>query len=172
MSKKVVTGVVRLSYAHVWEAAKIGENGKEKFSVSLIISEDDKETLDKINKAIEEAIQEGVNTKFGGKRPNQAALKLPLRSGDEKDDPAYEHAYFLNANSNTAPQIVDKECQPILDRGECVSGDYARVSITFYPYNVNGNKGVACGLGNIQVIRKGEPLGGKSNAQTDFKDFM
>jgi len=170
MSKKVVTGVVRLSYAHVWEPAKIGENGKEKYSVSLIIRKDDTETLNKINKAIDDAIEEGVNTKFGGKKPNKAALKLPLRDGLEKDDPAYENAFFVNANSNTAPQIVDKNVEPILDRGECVSGDYARVSISFYAYNVNGNKGVACGLGNIQVIRKGEPLGGKSNATSDFND--
>ena len=169
MSKKVVTGVVRLSYAHVWESAKIGENGKEKYSVSLIIPKSDTETLNKINQAIEEAIKEGVG-KFGGKIPNRASLKLPLRDGEEKDDPAYENSYFLNANSNTAPQIVDKNVEPILDRGECVSGDYARVSLSFYAYNVNGNKGVAVGLGNIQVIRKGEPLGGKSNAQSDFND--
>ena len=171
MSKKVVTGVVRLSYAHVWEPAKIGENGKEKYSVSLIIDKNDTDTINKINQAIDAAIQEGVG-KFGGKIPNKAALKLPLRDGLEKDDPAYENAYFLNANSNTAPQIVDKNVQPILDRGECVSGDYARVSISFYAYNVNGNKGVACGLGNIQVVRKGEPLGGKSNAESDFNDFI
>lgn len=171
MSKKVVTGVVRLSYAHVWEPAKIGENGKEKYSVSLIIYKNDTDTINKINQAIDAAIQEGVG-KFGGKIPNKAALKLPLRDGLEKDDPAYENAYFLNANSNTAPQIVDKNVQPILDRGECVSGDYARVSISFYAYNVNGNKGVACGLGNIQVVRKGEPLGGKSNAESDFNDFI
>lgn len=169
MSKKVVTGVVRLSYAHVWEPAKIGENGKEKYSVSLIIPKSDTETLNKINQAIDEAIKEGVG-KFGGKIPNRASLKLPLRDGEEKDDPAYENSYFLNANSNTAPQIVDKNVEPILDRGECVSGDYARVSLSFYAYNVNGNKGVAVGLGNIQVIRKGEPLGGKSNAQSDFND--
>lgn len=171
MSKKVVTGVVRLSYAHVWEPAKIGENGKEKYSVSLIIDKNDTDTINKINQAIDAAIQEGVG-KFGVKIPNKAALKLPLRDGLEKDDPAYENAYFLNANSNTAPQIVDKNVQPILDRGECVSGDYARVSISFYAYNVNGNKGVACGLGNIQVVRKGEPLGGKSNAESDFNDFI
>ena len=32
----------------------------------------------------------------------------------------------------------------------------------------NGNRGVACGLGNIQKVRDGEPLGGKSSAADDF----
>lgn len=68
----------------------------------------------------------------------------------------------------TAPQIVDKAVKPILDRSEVYSGCYARVSIIFYAFNSNGNKGIACGLGNIQKIRDGEPLGGRSNAADDF----
>ena len=74
----------------------------------------------------------------------------------------------MNANSLTAPQIVDKNVEPILDRSEVYSGVYARVSINFYAYNVNGNKGVAVGLGNIQKIRDGQPLGNRSNASDDF----
>ncbi|MDB1768752.1 DUF2815 family protein, partial [Eggerthella lenta] len=57
---------------------------------------------------------------------------------------------------------------PIIDRSEVYSGVYARVSINFYAFNSNGNKGIACGLGNIQKIRDGEPLGGRTNAADDF----
>ena len=76
--------------------------------------------------------------------------------------------YFINANSTTAPQIVDRAVKPILDRGEVYSGCYARVSLNFYAFNSNGNKGIACGLGNIQKIRDGESLGGKTSATDDF----
>ena len=58
--------------------------------------------------------------------------------------------------------------KPILDRGEVYSGCYARVSLNFYAFNSTGNKGIACGLGNIQKIRDGEPLGGKTSAADDF----
>jgi hypothetical protein len=51
------------------------------------------------------------------------------------------------------------------------SGVYARVSINFYAFNSNGNKGIACGLGNIQKVRDGEPLGGKSKAEDDFDEL-
>lgn len=168
---KVVTGVVRLSYTHVWEPAAITEGAKPKYSVSLIIPKSDSETISKINNAIEEAIQEGISTKFGGKKPNRATLKCGLRDGDleKPEDMAYANSYFINANSNTAPQIVDRMVQPILDKSEVYSGCYAKVSITFYAYNVNGNKGIACGLGNIQKIRDGEVLGGKTNAASDFQ---
>ena len=159
---KVITGVVRLSYANVWEPKSIN-GGAEKYSVSLIIPKSD------INEAVNAAIEEGKG-KFGGKIPNKAALKLPLRDGDidRPDDEAYANSYFINANSNTAPQIVDRNVNPIIDRSEVYSGVYARVSINFYAFNSNGNKGIACGLGNIQKIRDGEPLGGRTNAADDF----
>ncbi|SFE61062.1 DUF2815 family protein [Succiniclasticum ruminis] len=167
---KVVTGKVRLSYAHVWDSVSINDS-KPKYSVSLIIPKSDKETVKKINAAVDAAIEEGI-AKFGGKKPNKAALKLPLRDGDtERDDEVYKNAYFVNANSTTAPQIVDRAVNPILDREEVYSGCYARVSINFYAYNTNGNKGIACGLGNIQKIADGEPLGGRSNAKDDFSSL-
>lgn len=168
---KVVTGSVRLSYANVWEPKSI--NGSNpKYSVSLIIPKSDTETVTAINNAVENAIKAGVG-KFGGKIPNRATLKLPLRDGDvERDDEAYKDSYFVNANSTTAPQIVDRSVQPIMDRNEVYSGCYARVSLNFYAFNSNGNRGVACGLGNIQKVKDGEALGGKSTAAEDFtEDF-
>ena len=165
---KVVTGVVRLSYANVWEPKSIN-GGAEKYSVSLIIPKADTKTLGAIQKAIDSAIEEGRG-KFGGKVPSKATLKLPLRDGDvdRPDDEAYTNCYFVNANSSSAPEIVDKSLNPVLNRSEVYSGVYARVSINFYAFNSNGNRGIACGLGNIQKVRDGEPLGGKTSAADDF----
>jgi len=167
VSTHIVTGMVRLSYANVWEPKSI--NGSEpKYSVSLIIAKSDANTLNSINAAIDSAIKDSAG-KFGGKVPNKAALKLPLRDGDaERDDEAYKGAFFINANSKTAPQIVDADRNPILDKTEVYSGIYARASLTFYAFNSNGNRGIACGLGNIQKIRDGESLGGRSSAEDDF----
>lgn len=166
---KVVTGTVRLSYAHIWEPASI--NGSdEKYSVSLIIPKSDTKTVKAIQDAVEQAKQDG-KSKFGGKIP--ANLKLPLRDGDieRPDDETYADSYFINANSKDKPQIVDTKVQPIIDRNEVYSGCYARVSISLYAFNTNGNKGIACGLGNIQKIADGEPLGGRSRAEDDFTAF-
>lgn len=165
---RVVTGEVRLSYAHVWEPNSI-QGGKPKYSVSVIIPKTDIVTISAIEKAVDAAIDAGVG-KFGGKRPDKASLKLPLRDGDiERDDEAYANSFFVNANSITAPQIVDENVAPILDRAEVYSGCYARVSLSFYAFNTNGNRGIACGLGNIQKIREGEPLGAERiSAESDF----
>lgn len=168
---RVVTGEVRLSYAHLFEPQSI-QGSKPKYSVSLIIPKSDTETISKIKRAIDAAIEAGIG-KFGGKRPNKAALKLPLRDGDlERDDEAYKGSFFVNANSIQPPEIVDADLQPILSPTEVHSGCYARVSLSFYAFNTNGNRGIACGLGNLQKLRDGEPLGGgRTSAADDFAAF-
>lgn len=178
---KVITGPdTRWSYANVWEAKSIN-GGTPKFSVSLIIPKSDTRTIAKIKAAIEAAYREGeAKLKGNGKIvPPLSAIKTPLRDGDTErpDDPAYANSYFINANSSTAPGIVDADRQPILDRSEVYSGVYGRASINFYAFNSNGNRGIACGLNNLQKIRDGEPLGGKSRAEDDFateidEDFL
>ena len=152
--------------------AGIHQRREEKYSVSLIIPKSDTKTVKDIQAAVDAAIDAGLD-KFGGKKPNKGAIKLPLRDGDVErpDDENYKDAYFINANSRTAPQIVNCKVQPILDRDEVYSGCYARVSITLYAFNSNGNKGIACGLGNIQKLEDGEPLGGRSSAASDFESL-
>ena len=100
----------------------------------------------------------------------KAIESMALRDGDTErpDDPAYAGAYFVNANATSAPGIVDADRNPILTRSEVYSGVYGRASITFYAFNSSGNRGIACGLNNLQKIRDGEPLGGKASAESDF----
>lgn len=169
---KVITGPnTRWSYANVWEPKSIN-GGTPKYSVSLIIPKSDKVTVEKIKKAIQAAYEEGQGKlKGNGKTvPALSVLKTPLRDGDleRPDDEAYANSYFINANSATAPGIVDADRNTIIDRSEVYSGVYGRASINLYAFNSNGNKGIACGLNNLQKIKDGEPLGGKSRAEDDF----
>ncbi|ARP49624.1 hypothetical protein B6259_01185 [Ruminococcaceae bacterium CPB6] len=169
---KVITGPdTRWSYANVWDAKSIN-GGTPKFSVSLIIPKKDTVTVNKIKAAIQAAYEEGESKLKGNSKsvPPLAAIKTPMRDGDVErpDDPAYANSYFINANSTTAPGIVDADRQPILERSEVYSGVYGRASISMYSFNTNGNKGIACGLNNLQKIRDGEPLGSRSRAEDDF----
>ena len=182
MATKVITGVnTRWSYANVWEP-KAMEGGKPKFSVSLIIPKSDTVTVGKIKAAIEEAYRDGQSKLKGNAKsvPALSTLRTPLRDGDleRPDDEAYANAYFVNANSATAPGVVDANRNAILDTSAAYPGVYGRASITFYAFNANGNRGIACGLNNLQKIRDGEPLGGRASAESDFataddeKDFL
>lgn len=171
---KVITGVkTRWSYANVWQAKSIN-GGTPKFSVSLIIPKSDTKTVTAVKNAIQAAYEEGQSKLKGSSKsvPALTAIKTPLRDGDAErpDDEAYKDCYFINANSATAPGIVDAARNPIIEHSEVYSGVYGRASINFYAFNSNGNKGIACGLNNLQKISDGEPLGGKTRAEDDFAD--
>lgn len=170
---RVVTGRVRLSYANLFTPRSI--NGSDpKYSVSIIIPKSDKQQLEVIKKAIENA-KERDKGKWNGKVPPN--LKLPLRDGDleRPDDEAYANSYFINANSTRPPAVVGLEKDVAtgkaipLGEDEVYSGCYARVSINFYGFNTAGNKGIACGLGNVQKVDDGERLGGGPTAEEDFE---
>lgn len=169
---KVITGPnTRWSYVNVFEPKSI--NGSTpKYSVSLIIPKSDTETVAKIKSAIQSAYDEGQAKLRGNSKsvPALSMLKTPLRDGDAErpDDEAYAGSYFINANSTNAPGVVDASTKPITDPEKIYSGVYGRASISFYAYNSNGNKGIACGLNNLQFLRDGEPLGGKASASSDF----
>lgn len=171
---KVIIANARLSYANIFEP-KAFEGQDPKYSVSLIISKDDKETIAVVQEAIKNALEQGKEKYWSGKVPK--GLKTPLRDGDEdRDDEAYANSYFINANSKDAPQVVGLEKdkatgRPIpLGSDDVYSGCYANVSINFYPYN-NVSKGIAAGLGNIQKSDDGEPLGGNRAKAEDEFDF-
>jgi len=167
---KVITGKVRFSYVHVFEPHAVEPGQDPKFSVCLLIPKSDTATVSKIKAAIEAAKTAGLS-KWGGKVPPN--LKLPLRDGDTERDtterPEYAGHYFVNANSKTRPGIVDANLLEILDPGELYSGCYGRASINFYAFNTAGNRGIACGLNNLQKLSDGEFLGGRSRPEDDFE---
>lgn len=170
LDTKVVTGKVRFSYAHVFEPVT-DDDGKEKYSVSILIDKDDKKTVSAVKRAVENAKKAGM-AKFGGKIP--VGLKEPLRDGDadRPDDENYRNKYFVNANARTKPGLLDKKGRPILDSTEFYSGCYGHASISFYAFNTRGNRGIACGLNNIMKTEDGEPLGGRARAEDDFADLI
>lgn len=175
---KVITGVARLSYANVF-APKSINGGEAKYSTSILIPKTDVDTIEKIKAATEAAKEEGKTKKWGGKIPHKC--KTPLHDGDEDrpGDEAYTGHYYLNAVSQSKPGIakpIGKDAdgktkfEEITDTTEVYSGCYARVSLNFYPFDVNGNRGVAVGLNHIVKVQDGEPLGGRSNINDDFAD--
>ena len=164
---KVITGLVRFSYPHVFTPDSIN-GGEEKYSVSLIIPKSDKDTINAIKTAIKTATEEGKTSKWGGKVP--AKLDTPLRDGDieREGDDAYSNAYFINPKSTKRPTVVDRKVNEIVDQDDFYPGCYGRASISFFPYEAAGNRGVGVLLNHVQKIEEGERLDGIASADEDF----
>lgn len=166
--RKLNVGVVRASYAHVWEPTIPVGSTTPKYSVSLIIPKANTKLVEAIRAAIDAAIEDGKKL-WGGKVPPR--IKLPLRDGDAErpDNAEYADSYFLSASSKQKPGIVDKNVQKIIDTSEFYSGVYCNANVNFFPFDKAGNKGVGCGLNHLQKVRDGEALGGRGDAEDEFE---
>ena len=91
--------------------------------------------------------QKKTESQNGEQNPRKSEITTRDGDLDRPEDEAYAESYFINANSKQAPQVVDRNVQPILNQSELYSGCYINASVTFYAYNSNGNKGIAAGLG-------------------------
>ncbi len=167
-ANKVVTGEIRLSYAFLFEP-KAQDDGSKKYSTAVLIPKSDKATLSRIKAAIDSIKKDPKSEKIWGK-PFNSEMKTGLRDGDLKADenPEYAGHYFFNCSSFQKPGILDRSRRPIVDPSEVYSGCYARVSVNFYAFNKGGGKGIGVGLNNVQKLRDGEPLSGRSRAEDDF----
>ena len=98
-----------------------------------------------------------------------AKLRSPfLNQGDYEYEGYEDGAVLIRASSKLKPGVVDATVQPVIDESEIYPGCYARATIRAYAYDVSGNRGVAFGLQNLQKLRDGDPLGGRTRPEDDF----
>lgn len=163
---KVVFGPCRLSYTHVFQKYSPDSTDEGKYMTNILVSKSEKATVAALQAAIEAAKAKAITEKWGGKEPKK--IDTPLRDGDEKEDEVFASHWYLNAKSSTRPGVVDQHLNPITDEEEVYSGCWAVVSVTFYGYDVSGNRGIACGLNNVMKFKDDERLGGRVSAESDF----
>ena len=168
----MLTGVFRASFAHVFAPYVAQEGADPKYQITMLFPKSDLATYQAIQAEINRVLQEGVQKVFGGQMP--ARPELPVYDGDgvkKNGEPFSEECkgcWVVRASSKTRPSVVDLNVQPIIDPNSCYSGFYARATINFFAYNQKGNRGIGCGLNNIQKIADGEPLSGRTTAEEDF----
>ena len=172
-------GEVRFSYAYVFEPnqkAIDSKTGKPKYTCSILIPKTNKEAIKLVEEATDAAAQRGAEEKWKGKVP--AMLKRPLRDGDKEkadEDPAYEGMMFLNATNLRKPgvQVLDDGDRYNADSDDdFYSGCWGAVTLTFFPYDTSGNKGVGVSLGNLIKTRDDERFsGGGESAEDSFGDL-
>lgn len=176
---RVVTGKARLSYVNLLKPYARIPGAEEKYSVTVLVPKSDTATINKINAAVNAAIEMGIQKRWDGKRP--AVINIPVYDGDgtrPSDGEPFgaeckgHYVFTASAKADRPPRVVDTAINDILDSREVYSGMYGRVSVDFFPYNAQGRKGIGAGLNNVQKLEDGEPLGGGTTAEDDFADSL
>ena len=165
-SGNIMTPEFRVSFPYVFRPSKPMQVGQEpKYSVSMLFKKG--EDLTVLKKAVEEAAVE----KWGADKSKWPKnLRNPFRDQGEKDNEGYEAgAIFITATSKQKPGLVDSKVEDIIEEREFYPGCYARATVRPFAYDNAGNRGVAFGLQNVQKLREGAPLGGRSSPAADFE---
>lgn len=173
---QVVTNKSRLSYVHLFKPYAYMPGQEEKYSCTILVPKTDIATKQAIDNAIAVATERGIKDRWNGVKP--PVLAIPVYDGDgvrpSDGMPFGEECkghwvFTASAKADYPPQVVDQYVQPILNQTEVYSGMYANVCVNFYPYAFGGKKGIGVGLGPVQKVADGEPLGGTSaNASSVF----
>ena len=179
MSKFTTKNEVRLSYTNLLEprAQDKAKPDVLTYSTAILIPKSDTDTVEGVQAAIKEALTEGVLKEWGGKTPG--GLRNPLRDGDadRPDDPNYAGHYFINAKGpyggKERPALLDgtRDAAETESAQVIYSGVYARVSLQFFPYDKNGNRGIGCGVSAVLSSGKGEPLANTVTAASARDEF-
>ena len=154
---------IRLSYVNLFTPRSANADGSNpRYSATLLIPKTDTALKAQLDAAIEAArvaaAAKGIQ--------NAKTLKSPIHDGDGEKPNGGEYGkeckgmWVINASSKSRPGVVSRSLQPIIDQSEIYSGVWANVDINFYGFSVPGNRGISCGLNNVQKIRDDTPLGG------------
>lgn len=171
---KIILQDVRGSYVYVAEQRRNEDGTDGGWGMQILIPKDHpqiKKLQSLVKKTLIEAVGEDAAKKLG-------KFKLPIRDGDEeRDGEEYAGMYFMNANSKKKrPGIANKNGEQA-DQDDieeyCYSGAYFHVSVNVYFFKSKdgGKPGVALGLNNVMLRKKGDRLDGSVSAASEFEDF-
>jgi hypothetical protein len=172
---KVTTPKFRMSFPALLVASAMkddeGKEGEPKFSLVMLFDKAAQATPEFAK--MKEIAKAAAIAKFGPdyktKVPN---LRSPFRDGMEKAQlEGYgEGVVFVSASTKSRPGVIDAAKRRIDSAEEIYPGRNARATVTAYAYDRRGNKGIAFGLHNVQLLNGGESLSGRVKAEDDFDE--
>lgn len=167
--------VARFMFAHLDTARKVDPNNpneEAKYQLTLCIDPEGQKT--KQFKAMKQAVKKMIAAKWGDNPPKK--LKNPFLTIEdlEKVPNGMEEGDVIVRLASTAkPEVVDQNVEEILDRSKIYSGCYGIVNMQCYAWShPQGGKGVSFGLGPVQKVKDGEPLGGRAKPARDAFDAL
>lgn len=164
---KMTTGKVVLYRPHINKKWSYDSKITPKFSVIMLSN--NPEVLKELVAGVDKAKILGKE-KFGDNVQFKSPIKCPGYSTGHDSDIYYQNFYSLKATTAIKPGMVNENKQEITKPDSDIELQYARVSISFYPYCFDdGRAGIACKLHNIQLFK--EELDMSQYASNPADDF-
>lgn len=179
MSKKLPTGaftteIVRCVYVAVEEkqSASMAEDSKKEYHVTILIPEDSK-TMEKLEKAFDEAVEAGFSIWKTKKKPTTVQFENLVRSYEDVEslaDKEYaQNKYVLKLHTEYEIPVFDQDYNG-LPRKVCYSGMNARIGGMFKAYANDKGRGMTTYLNMVMFIEGGEQIATEKNYKAWFDE--
>lgn len=172
----VRTPIGVLSFPNLFSPRPRAPGGEPVYQCSLLF--DQAAQRDPAYAALRRAVLDCIEQSFGAGKSKDAAfmqgLRLPFRDTSDKQYKGYDipGGKFISPWTKTKPGLVDAQRKEILLAEDVWPGQLARATVSPFPYNTSGNRGVSFALNNLQICRSdGERLDGRVKAEDDFPDY-
>lgn len=157
----VLTGRARATYLFAfkpYKARDAAEDAVPKYKVTLMFRKD-KDDISRLRKAEKTAITK----KWGDKPPKR--LKKAIRDGDGDDmDDMYAGHWVITASSETKPELIDTDGDPLTSQQEVYSGIWCKCDLKCYGYDRAGSKGVTWAFNSLIKLDDGKRMDGRRTA--------
>lgn len=166
--EKCLTPRFRAAFANVYQAKAINPGDAPVFSMVLLFdkeaqnSEEYKTMKATAQTAAKQMWPNGLPANFHN------PFQDPVKAGKTNLAGYDEGVVFVNTKTKDRPGIINLQGRELIDKNEFASGDYARATITFSPYEYMGKTGLTVYLNNIQMLEQGERFSGRASATDDF----
>lgn len=172
--KPITTEIGRGSFVRVMKP-KLNQKGELKYSIMMIWGPGTDMTK------VKNALAATRDAQWPNPKARPRGLKNPLHKCEERaiegdngelafEDGHMAGGYYMSfsASAEHPPKVVDRLMQKIVDDSEVYSGAYFRVSFVPFVFDYPESKGIGVGLRNVQKVRDGEALAGRSDPADDF----
>lgn len=158
---------VRLSFPHLFQARGYqGDESNPKFSAGLMIANADKENLD----ALKIAIQNAKAEKWPGGVPKLGEDRSCVKSGDDSADERKHGHMILTANSTRRPAVYRRDKSVATESDNVIYGGvYADVKVVIWAMDNKFGKRICCDLKAVRSHEDGDTFG--TSVQVKADDF-
>jgi hypothetical protein len=180
-ANRFLTPKFRGSYVTVFKPRRVGDDGDEKYGITIVLPKGAPETKAFIAK-LEKEFKVAMTEKFGKILPFTSCKHYPIRDGDEYLDndgnprPEFENSTIIPAKSASQPGIMVKDADgtkraPESER-EIYSGAWFYASVSVYAWaNKKGGKGVSVSLSGVIKVADDDAFGGSRFSENEFDEL-
>lgn len=167
-----MTSEFRAAYPNVIEPKLNTLSNKEEYGMTCLFP-DGADLSNLIAMALAATVKKWGEDKSKWPKDLQSPFKDQSEFKNNDTDKLYDGAKpgckMIRIKSYDQPVVYDQQKNEILEERNFYGGCFARATVSAFAFDQGKNRGISFWFNAVQKTKEGEPLGGRSNPESDFE---